>query len=146
VVATFVCWQKILIIMLTESIDKTASEARAAKKNKQRFMENNARLTALNKAYYFGEFDLSEYRHLRDQLIDELTKSDIDADTTQRMQTPQQSQTMKLNQNKAQAVAMKSIIPPSEQIGSQSGPSVLQFLWVSVAVILFIYMYTATID
>lgn len=110
-------------------------------------MENNAQLTALNKAYYFGEFDFSEYRHLRNQLIDELTKNDRNTDVTQRLANAEHSQTIKIDPQKAQqAVAMKSIIPPNEQVGSQSGPSVLQFLWVSVAVILFIYMYTATID
>lgn len=110
-------------------------------------MENNVRLAALNKAYYFGEYDLSEYRQLREQLIDEITrKDDANQDKTQRYNSIQQNHTLKVDPQTPQNVAVKSIIPPTENISSHSGPSVLQFLWVSVAVILFIYMYTATID
>jgi len=134
--------------MLTDNINHTASDARLADKTKNRFMVNNVRLATLNKAYYFGEYDLTEYRHLRDQLIDDITfKDNIRDDGTQRINTIQQSQTLKIDpKQKPNPVAVKSIIPPNESIESHNGPSILQFLWVSVAVILFIYMYTATID
>jgi len=133
--------------MLTESIKKTPSDANSAQTTKKRFMENNPRLATLNKAYYFGEYDLSEYRHLRNRLIDEITKKDEQRpDQTQRFNPIQQNHTIKIDPKAAQPVSVKSIIPPSEDLDSHRGPSVLQFLWVSVAVILFIYMYTATID
>jgi hypothetical protein len=115
-------------------------------------MENNRRLSALNQAYYFGELDLSEYRQLRSRLIDEQTQND--SDQTQRINTIQHNHTLKmdsttqapLEEKKRPSVSVKSINIPGEDFKSQNGPSVLQFLWVSVAVILFIYMYTATID
>jgi len=134
--------------MLTDSLDKQASDARSANKNQNSFMEHNARLAALNKAYYFGEYDLSEYRQLRDALIDDITQKDNlpQNDNTQRINTIQHNNTLKIDPQKPHTVAVKSIVPPSENIEQQSGPSVLQFLWVSVAVIVFIYMYTATID
>lgn len=137
--------------MLTDSIDKSVSARDSVEKAKTRFMENNRRLASLNQAYYYGEFDLSEYRQLRSKLIDELTQKD--SDQTQRLNTIQQNHTLKIDSNqqpemeaKKQSVSVKSISVSAEELKSQNGPSVLQFLWVSVAVILFIYMYTATID
>jgi len=126
---------------------KNITNASLANTTKNRFMVNDARLATLNKAYYFGEYDLPEYRQLRDQLIDEITQKDLaKEDITQRINTIQQHHTIKIESQKTHTVAVRSIIPPNESLESQNGPSVMQFLWVSVAVILFIYMYTATID
>lgn len=100
---------------------------------------SHQRLDALNKAYYYGEYDLKEYRNLRSKVIDEETTPSVEQPPEQ-FANAKSPPTLKIKAQKESAPA------PAEPDKVRRGPSALQFLWISIAVILFIYMYTATIE
>ncbi|MFV2055691.1 MAG: hypothetical protein ACC707_04450 [Thiohalomonadales bacterium] len=97
-------------------------------------------IDSLNKAYLLGEYDLKRYRELRVQLIDEFTHSKPPVVTTGEDKDRVTDPTLKITQPKP--------APDLSGVSAEKnhrGPSFLQFLWVSIAVLLFIYMYTASI-
>lgn len=94
------------------------------------------RLDTLNKAYFYGDYGIEEYRKLRSVLIDEITQYQGSQEQVPAPSYP----TLKI---KAPDTPRSSEVSSEK---SQRGPSVLQFLWVSIAIILFIYMYTASIE
>lgn len=105
---------------------------------------SNRRLDTLNKAYYFGEYDLIEYRELRSKLIDEVTHAD--ENPTQKISEPSTHQdTIKMTASANAGEKKLGAVTPLDH-DRHRGPSALQFLWVSIAIILFIYMYTAAIE
>ena len=108
-------------------------------------------LDTLNKAYLLGDYDLKRYRELREELIDEFTDykpnqnpvaklNDLTSDPTLQLNEP----TLQLNEAKPPNIEHSSIGGIKTE-KHHRGPSFLQFLWVSIAVLLFIYMYTASI-
>ena len=154
---------------------------------------SNQNLDTLNKAYYFGEYDLKEYRDLRSKLIDDLTQANdnptqpiaeskslptLKISSTEKKSAPSEtdqtsnkgthsgpgssvnsSSNKSSDKNNSQKNLHRnshkqtsksnsevSAVSSSEDERAHRGPSALQFLWVSIAIILFIYMYTATIE
>ena len=116
-------------------------------------------LEILNKAYLVGDYDLKRYRELREAHINAVTGYDdtaapeiaefertenILADTIDIKPPPTDftEPTLKITETKTPPAVASSVSADK----SHRGPSFLQFLWVSIAILLFIYMYTATID
>lgn len=115
------------------------------------------RLESLNKAYLVGEYDLKRYRELREELIDEFTNStpggcssdrltDEDDSTKEYVSEPTLKITEPPKPPKIKASALGHVNSSIEAEKHHRGPSFLQFLWVSIAILLFVYMYTASID
>ena len=121
-------------------------------------------LEILNKAYLVGEYDLKRYRELREQHIDAVTGGDDDYDdaptqsidlgitsvlkqTTILRPVEESEPTLQITEARPPNISRNAKLSTDLSADKQHrGPSFLQFLWVSIAVLLFIYMYTATID
>ena len=118
-------------------------------------------LEILNKAYLAGEYDLKRYRELREEHInamtgyvaskaaaevDELEKT-VDLKQNTILKPPTETDpTLKIPEPKRPPTHANIPNPSMSAEKHHRGPSFLQFLWVSIAILLFIYMYTATID
>jgi hypothetical protein len=121
------------------------------------------KLESLNKAYLLGEYDLKRYRELREAYIDVITGvvTGVSISATKTIDTNVKQLAKEITQEvdsdpTLQITAVKPATSATPKPGaaassmrpekSHRGPNFLQFLWVSVAILLFIYMYTATID